>query len=96
MAAAGFVVEEEAPETIVAAARRSYPATAARCADGARARGAAVAGAGVGARWESLTAREQEVAQLLAQGVRNRQLGTRLGISEHTVETHVGQLLRKL
>ena len=50
----------------------------------------------VGARWESLTAREQEVAQLLAQGARNRQLAARLGISEHTVETHVGQILRKL
>jgi DNA-binding NarL/FixJ family response regulator len=50
----------------------------------------------VGQRWESLTAREQEVAQQIAAGQSNREIAEMLSISEHTVETHVGNVLRKL
>jgi two-component system nitrate/nitrite response regulator NarL len=45
---------------------------------------------------EPLTPREGEVLDLLAQGLTNRQIAERLGISEHTAKFHVGSLLAKL
>ncbi|MFI5400397.1 MAG: response regulator transcription factor [SAR324 cluster bacterium] len=45
---------------------------------------------------EPLTAREQEVVQLLARGLSNKAIGERLGISEHTVKFHVNSILAKL
>jgi predicted ATPase/DNA-binding SARP family transcriptional activator/DNA-binding CsgD family transcriptional regulator len=43
-----------------------------------------------------LTPREREVAEQVARGLTNRQLATALSISERTVHTHVGRILRKL
>ncbi|HET7418800.1 MAG TPA: LuxR C-terminal-related transcriptional regulator [Candidatus Dormibacteraeota bacterium] len=40
--------------------------------------------------------REAEVAQLVAEGLSNKQIGARLFISERTVATHVGSILNKL
>jgi two-component system, NarL family, nitrate/nitrite response regulator NarL len=45
---------------------------------------------------EPLTPRESEVLQLLAEGLTNRRLGERLGISEHTAKFHVNAILGKL
>lgn len=45
---------------------------------------------------EPLTAREREVLQLLAQGIPNKQIAQRLGISEHTVKFHVSAIMTKL
>lgn len=44
----------------------------------------------------SLTPRELEVLQLLAEGLTNQQVGARLGLSSRTVKTHVQNLLVKL
>ncbi|MEV4510693.1 AAA family ATPase [Dactylosporangium sp. NPDC049525] len=44
----------------------------------------------------SLTAREREVALLVADGLANRAIADRLTVSERTVETHVRNLLNKL
>jgi len=44
---------------------------------------------------EAPTRRELEVLQLLAQGLTNRQMAERLGVSEHTVKFHVTALLGK-
>jgi DNA-binding CsgD family transcriptional regulator len=44
----------------------------------------------------SLTARERQVALLLADGLPNRLIAEELGVSERTVETHVRNLLTKL
>jgi DNA-binding NarL/FixJ family response regulator len=44
----------------------------------------------------ALTAREIEVLQLLAEGLTNQQVGTRLDLSPRTVKTHVQNLLIKL
>lgn len=45
---------------------------------------------------ETLTAREREVLQLLAQGIPNKQIAQRLSISEHTVKFHVSAIMMKL
>lgn len=44
----------------------------------------------------SLTEREQEVLQLVDDGASNRDIATRLFISESTVKTHIVHLLEKL
>jgi len=43
-----------------------------------------------------LTQREQEIAELVARGLTNRQISTELGISERTAGNHVARILRKL
>jgi len=43
-----------------------------------------------------VTRRERDVLRLLAEGMTNRQIATRLVVSEHTVHRHVTNLLRKL
>ena len=43
-----------------------------------------------------LTQREEEIAELLARGLTNRQISTELGISERTAGNHVARILRKL
>jgi len=50
----------------------------------------------VNAPTETLTPREQEVLQLMARGLTNRQIARRLQISEHTVKFHAGAVLGKL
>ena len=45
---------------------------------------------------EALTPREHEVLVLLADGVGNRELAGRLGISEHTVKFHLSAIFGKL
>ncbi len=45
---------------------------------------------------EELTAREREVLQLLAEGLSNKAIAGRLGISEHTVKFHVNAIMGKL
>lgn len=48
------------------------------------------------ARGEGLTAREREVLALLAEGLANKAIAARLGISEHTAKFHVNAILAKL
>ena len=45
---------------------------------------------------KSLTDREREVLHLAAQGLTNREIGTRLFISPRTVESHRASMMRKL
>jgi DNA-binding NarL/FixJ family response regulator len=40
--------------------------------------------------------RQAEVAELVAEGLSNKQIGARLFISEHTVDSHVRSILNKL
>jgi non-specific serine/threonine protein kinase len=44
----------------------------------------------------ALTRREQEIAVLVARGLTNRQIASKLSISEHTATTHVAKILKKL
>ncbi len=43
-----------------------------------------------------LTARQQDVATLVARGFTNKQIAHRLGISRFTAETHVRNILERL
>lgn len=45
---------------------------------------------------EGITPREFEVLQLLSQGLSNKTIAYRLGISEHTVKFHVNSIMSKL
>jgi two-component system, NarL family, response regulator YdfI len=49
-----------------------------------------------GAAVEGLTPRELEVLTMLAEGVGNRDIAARLGISDHTVKFHISSILDKL
>jgi non-specific serine/threonine protein kinase len=46
--------------------------------------------------WEVLTGREREVAELVAEGCTNQQIGRRLGIAARTAEAHVHNIMAKL
>jgi FixJ family two-component response regulator len=46
--------------------------------------------------YASLTPREKEVLALVVSGLLNKQIGGELGISEVTVKTHRGQMMRKM
>ena len=47
-------------------------------------------------RWPLLTARHQEVLQLIIQGMTSRQIAEELGISRRTVEVHRTNIMRRL
>lgn len=44
---------------------------------------------------KQLTERQHQVLELLASGLSDKQIGTRLNISEHTVGEHVRHIFRK-
>lgn len=59
--------------------------------------GPAAPGSDVWDRWAGvLTARELDVARLVAQGMANKQVADRLCVSVRTVEVHVGRVFRKV
>jgi DNA-binding NarL/FixJ family response regulator len=45
---------------------------------------------------EALTTREKEVLRMLAEGLANKEIASRLSISEHTVKFHVASIFGKL
>ena len=45
---------------------------------------------------EEITSRETEVLRMLAEGLVNKEIAARLGISEHTVKFHISSILDKL
>ena len=46
--------------------------------------------------WASLTGSELRVARLVAEGLTNREIGARLFLSRHTVDSHVRHAFAKL
>ncbi len=44
----------------------------------------------------TLTARQVEIVQLVAEGLRNKEIGARLSISEDTVKMHMRNVMEKL
>ncbi|MEA2827502.1 MAG: hypothetical protein QOG43_1941 [Actinomycetota bacterium] len=57
---------------------------------------ALLAGVSAGGRADPLSGREAEVAELVAEGLTNRQIAARLIISERTAQNHVQHILTKL
>jgi FixJ family two-component response regulator len=51
---------------------------------------------GLRERYESLTAREREVFELVNSGLLNKQVAAELGMSETTAKIHRGQVMRKM
>ena len=58
--------------------------------------GIGLAEPGEGSDGDLLTPREKEVLQLLAQGLPNKQIAQRIGISENTVKYHISSIYSKL
>jgi len=46
--------------------------------------------------WRGLTAREQEVARGIAQGLSNKEIARQLGISAKTIQAHLSHVFAKL
>ena len=46
-------------------------------------------------KWESLSARERDVAALICLGYSNQEIAVRLVITTGTVKTHITNILRK-
>jgi len=98
---------EQAPRLPRPAAQRSLRETLSAGLPGPFA-GAADAAAGAGAgsvdapdavqagRWQLLTAREREVAVLVATGLTNRDIAARLFVSKRTIDAHLEHILSKL
>jgi two-component system, NarL family, response regulator LiaR len=94
--AAGYLLKDVQPQELVGAIRTVHdgnallhPAVTARLLDG-------LAGEQREAAPDLLTPREREVLALVAQGLANKAIARELGVSEKTVKTHVGSILRKL
>jgi len=111
LGALGYVLKTASPQEIVEALRQVYqgwvvisPAMAPRLlSEVGRATDLASAAAtpavkspAPGGVESQLTFREQEVLQLVAQGLSNAEIATKLVVSENTVKTHIKNILGKL
>ncbi len=102
LGATGMVLKEQAVDTLVKAIERVHagetwldPALVAHVlADRSRARGQDADPKA--ARIAALTEREREVIALIGEGLKNRQIGERLSISETTVVHHLTSIFAKL
>jgi DNA-binding NarL/FixJ family response regulator len=96
----GLVLKESAPEQLVECVRRVHagerwfdPDAMSRVMQQPPASHRDPAAAGKAA---SLTGREREVVRMIAAGLRNRDIGERLSISENTVKVHLHNIYEKL
>jgi two-component system, NarL family, response regulator YdfI len=100
--ARGVLPTDATPEEIVAAIEAAAVGLVTLPADLAADLAASVRTPGGGVAKPSttpsqpLTPREIEVLGMLAEGLANKNIAARLGISEHTVKTHVASILTKL
>ena len=95
--AAGLVLKESSPDQLLECVRRVHAGE--RWLD-PEAMNRVVASESstpnVDDRASSLTAREREVVRMIASGLRNRDIGERLSISENTVKVHLHNIYEKL
>jgi DNA-binding NarL/FixJ family response regulator len=98
LGASGFLLKDATPDFLAAAIRTVHAGNAV-IAPGeltALLDGTYRPGAQPSADYLSLTAKEREVLREIAQGLSNAEIGQRIFLSESTVKTHVGNILRKL
>jgi DNA-binding NarL/FixJ family response regulator len=99
LGAAGYLLKDMAPRVLIDAVLRAgagEPLIAARMARRIMADLDGKADPAAADPLNELSNREREVLALIAQGLRNREIGLRLFISETTVKTHVRNVLKKL
>ncbi|TDC73905.1 response regulator transcription factor [Actinomadura sp. 7K507] len=104
LGASGFLLKSSSYEELLAAVRAAAggdgalsPSVARRVIDGYAAhRRARRADPADLARLHGLTPRENDVLQLIGDGLSNSEIAARLVVSEHTVKSHVSRILGKL
>ena len=96
--AAGLVLKESSPDQLLECVRRVYagerwldPEAVTRVETAGQA-----AAPAADDRAAALTVREREVVRMIASGLRNRDIGERLSISENTVKVHLHNIYEKL
>jgi DNA-binding NarL/FixJ family response regulator len=94
--AAGYVLKHEAGQELVDAARAVLRGESFLTSAAQRSLVRAWLTDGSSGPREPLSPREQEVLKLIAEAHTNREIGGLLGLSEKTVESHRGNILRKL
>ena len=92
----GYVLKTATPEELIAAVRAVYRGQSALDTAIAQKLLRRLTGRAAPAAIEPLTPREREVLQLVAQGLTNRAIGRRLGISDRTVQGHLANIYEKL
>lgn len=92
--ASGYLLKDSAPDALFDAVRAAHaghapidPRVAGALLPGRRAETGDATG---------LSARETEVLRLVAKGMANKQIARSLGISEHTVKVHLGNVFRRI
>lgn len=98
--ASGYIPKRAAPEDLISAIRAAanneiyiYPSLTKALVTDYLSRGSQETRP---TSMDSLTAREEEVLALLAEGLSNDEIGEKLSISKHTVARHRENLMRKL
>jgi DNA-binding NarL/FixJ family response regulator len=90
--AVGYLLKDSEPEAVLSAVRAA--------ASGHAPIDPRVAGALLPSRTPTpgaeLSAREREVLDLVAEGLANKQIARRLGITERTVKVHLGSVFRRI
>lgn len=98
--ASGYLLKHAAPDELLGAIRAAAAGDAPLDPKAARAlldsRRGPPADALPWLRGKALSAREQEVLRLVAQGLANKQIARRLGISERTVKAHLTNVFSAL
>jgi DNA-binding NarL/FixJ family response regulator len=91
--ATGYLLKETRGDALVTAVRAAAEGRVELSPEAARRLATAIRPRATG---EALTRREREVLGLVAEGLPNRQIGQRLGITEKTVKAHVTRVMEKL
>jgi DNA-binding NarL/FixJ family response regulator len=96
--ASGFLLKDATPEFLAAAIRTVHAGTAVLAPDdlGALLQQQNRPVAALPREYQWLTDKEREVLAAVAEGLSNAEIAGRLYVSESTVKTHVGSILRKL
>ena len=97
--ASGFLLKDCTPEFLLAAIRTVHAGNAVLAPDDLS---ALVAGGAFGkqhtapSEFDTLTGKEREIFRAVARGLSNLEIARTVHLSESTVKTHVGSILRKL